>query len=787
MKHSSHSLVVATSLTLCACVIHSRASAQDYARAEQFLSWNLLRHVYHDQAAPNWFRDGDRFWYRVHTREGFQYIVVDPRVGTRVPFFDNARLAAGLALASGTSVDPKNLPFTTMELEGDEHPGLPAIIVRLADSGFRCDLATYRCAPRALPASSVRYVRSPDERWEAFVSGYNLFVRAVAGGDSIALTTDGAPGHGYGVRMPNATSVRTQFEERPALFWSSDSRRIAVFRYDERNVKHSAVVSLTSTRPVVYDYPYAMPGDSIVPMADVHVVDVKARTSVRVNFPAQPVSSRYGGGQASLYSFGGDDLIMWSATSDRIFFNHADRGPKRVRLLEANAETGESRVLVTDSSATSVIGGIDVSSATPNWRVLRNGDVIFFSERDGFAHLYRFAADGTVRNQITKGPWLEMSLLAVDEGLGKLYFTAVGREAGRHPDYRHLYSINLDGTGMTLLSPENADHAIVPSPSGRFFVDAYSRIDQPTVTVVRAADGRVVRELERTDVTDLHALGWRAGEAFTAKAQDGVTELTGVMWRPSNFDSTRVYPVIDHVYPGPLFSPADKGFHPQRDAWLSYATMGQVQALAELGFIVVEIDALGNAARPKALREVGWGAMEDNGLPDHVAVLKQLGARHRWMDMDRVGIYGYSGGGFASTAAMLQYPDFYKVAVSIAGNHQNRSYNVGWSERFEGLVRRDSATGNDSYATVQNSRLADRLKGKLLLMHGDLDDNVHPQHTMQMVDALIRANKEFDLLIVPDATHGMIFHPYVIRRTWDYFVRYLLGAEPPRDYRITSP
>jgi dipeptidyl aminopeptidase/acylaminoacyl peptidase len=767
-------------------VLPDTAPAQSYARAEQFLTWNLLRRVYHDQVAPNWFRDSSRFWYRVHTRGGFQFITVDPRAGTRAPLFDNGRLAAALARAAGTAVDPENLPFESVELDRDDSRAQAAILLGLGSAGYRCDIVAYRCDRRPPPGASARPVRSPDQRWDAYISGFNLWIRPAAGGDSIGLTADGVGNFGYGVRMPNATTIRRQLEERPALFWSRDSRRVAVFRYDERGVKRTAIVSLTPTRPVLYEYPYALPGDSTVPTADVHIVDLTTRSNRRVDYPPQPVSSRYGGGQASLYNFG-DNPIVWGPRSERITFTHVDRGPKRVRWVEADAATGRARVVFVDSSATAVSSSVDMASASPNWSVLGSGDLILFSERDGFGHLYRVRPDGTLRHQITEGPWMVMSLLAVDEAAGRIYFTAAGREAGRHPDYRHLYAANLDGTGLVLLSPENADHAITPVPRGGFFIDSYSRIDQPPVTVLRATDGRVVRELERADVAELQEIGWRPGETFTAKARDGITALTGVIWKPSDFDSTKTYPVIDHIYPGPLFSPVDKAFFPTRDPGLSYATMGQAQALAELGFIVVEIDALGNAGRPKASREAWWGNLADNGIPDHVAVLKQLGARFRWLDLDRVGIYGYSGGGFASTGALLRNPEFYRVAVSIAGNHDTRSYNYGWGERFHGLVERDSSRGVDNYETVANSRLATRLEGHLLLIHGDLDDNVHPGHTIQLVDALIKANKSFDLLIVPDANHGLTQHPYVIRRTWDYFVRHLLGLEPPRDYRIIPP
>ena len=454
--------------------------------------------------------------------------------------------------------------------------------------------------------------------------------------------------------------------------------------------------------------------------------------------------------------------------------------------MVADVAGGTPRTVTTDSAASYVVGSIDITNGAVNWKPLRSGDVVWFSERDGWAHLYHLGADGTVKHQLTSGDWVVTALVGVDETLGRVYFTARGREAGRHPEYDLLYSVGLDGTGLTLLTPEDADHAITPVPSGKYFLDSYSRVDMPAVSVLRAADGRVVKELERADITALRATGWRSGEVFRAKARDGVTEVTGVIWKPSHFDSTKTYPVIDHIYPGPLISPAPKEFFPNRLPF-SYSFMGQVQALAELGFIVVEIDALGNTGRAKALYTRAYGDLGDNGIPDHVAAIQQLGARHRWMDLSRVGIYGHSGGGFSSTDAMLRYPDFYSVAVSTAGNHDNRTYYHGWGERFQGLLVKDSARATDNYAPAANKSHVANLKGKLLLIHGDMDDNVHPAHTIALVDALVKANKRFDMFILPDATHDLTNHPYVIRRTWDYFVEHLLKGKAPADYTIAPP
>lgn len=753
----------------------SPTASVDYRRAEQMLTWNALRHITGDQVAPSFYRDSTRFWYRVMTPRGAEFVTVNPATGGRATLFDNARLAAALSRAADSAVAAGTLPpgFTFADDGRDEKH----IHLRLGKRAFACELATYSCAKTDTLPDRRRYVRSPDEQWEAFASGANLWVRRTGAKDSIQLTTDGAPSHAYGVTTRSPSQIRMMMPDVPEVTWSPDSKRLVVARVDERGVQKFHLYSSTTARPTYYEYPYALPGDSVVQMTSHYLIDVATKSSRRLEAPPQPMMS--------LYSFGGKQ-VQWGPGSDRVYFTHVTRGPKKVALMVADVAGGTPRTVTTDSAASYVVGSIDITNGAVNWKPLRSGDVVWFSERDGWAHLYHLGADGTVKHQLTSGDWVVTALVGVDETLGRVYFTARGREAGRHPEYDLLYSVGLDGTGLTLLTPEDADHAITPVPSGKYFLDSYSRVDMPAVSVLRAADGRVVKELERADITALRATGWRSGEVFRAKARDGVTEVTGVIWKPSHFDSTKTYPVIDHIYPGPLISPAPKEFFPNRLPF-SYSFMGQVQALAELGFIVVEIDALGNTGRAKALYTRAYGDLGDNGIPDHVAAIQQLGARHRWMDLSRVGIYGHSGGGFSSTDAMLRYPDFYSVAVSTAGNHDNRTYYHGWGERFQGLLVKDSARATDNYAPAANKSHVANLKGKLLLIHGDMDDNVHPAHTIALVDALVKANKRFDMFILPDATHDLTNHPYVIRRTWDYFVEHLLKGKAPADYTIAPP
>jgi dipeptidyl aminopeptidase/acylaminoacyl peptidase len=525
-------------------------------------------------------------------------------------------------------------------------------------------------------------------------------------------------------------------------------------------------VSSTTQRPRMFSQPYALPGDSVVPLPEVYVIDVARKAATKAKIAPRP-------NQMQLTGSARDSV--WGEGSDKLYVSYLTRGSKSAYLAEVDAATGESRVLARDTSKTYV----ETSQRDPmSWYVTRDGrEAIWWSERDGWAHLYRFGSDGRVINQITRGPWAVGAVQHVDEATRTIYFTARGREPGRNPYYAHLYRVGFDGAGLQLVTTEDADHRIEFAPSGRYFVDAYSGIGKPPVSVLRGADGRLVRKLEEADVTQLADIGWRAATPFTVKARDGVTDLHGVLYLPPALDSTKRYPILDNIYPGPQVGSVG--------AW-TFKGGGEAFALAELGFVVVQLDHMGTPHRSKAFHDSYYGNFADNGLPDHVTAIKQLAARYPFIDLDRVGIFGHSGGGFASTDAILRYPDFFKVAVSGAGNHDNRSYNIYWAEKYQGLMQRDTVRKTDNFEGSANATLARNLRGRLLLMHGDMDDNVHPAMTLQMVDALIKANRSFDLVIATNRPHSLN-EPYFIRRRWDYFVEHLMGATPPKDYEIVRP
>ena len=740
-----------------------------YTRAEQMLPWNTGRIAFGGVVAPQWYKDGSRFWFRNTTKTGADFLTVDPTLSVVRPLFDNARLAAAITMAADTSYDPNKLPFQTFRFAKDNEDERN-IEFRAGRKRLICDIVAYSCAASDTLPSEVPYVLSPDRNWEAYVSRYNVWVRKRGGGDSAQLTTDGIEFWSYGLGNPSPQQLLAPrlAPRRPTIRWAPDSRRLLVSRQDERGVLHMPYISYTSQRPRTFSQPYALPGDSIIPIPGAHILDRVAKSNVKISIPV-PVA------QLSITGTARDSV--WTSTSDKVLLTGITRASKGAYLWSVDATTGKSTLLARDTTKTFV----EISPPTDpaSWHVTADGqDIIWWSERDGWGHLWRMGPDGTVKNQITSGPWQVGKVVHVDDKLKQIWFTARGRESDRFIYYQAVYKIGFDGTGLTLLTPEDQNHNVDVSPSGKFMIDRMSRIEKPTEVVLRdMITGRITKALTKVDVTQLTAIGWKPAQMFTAKARDGVTDIHGVMYLPAKLDSTKKYPIISHIYPGPQVGSVG--------TW-DFKSGGEPFALAELGFIVVQIDHIGTPMRSKAFHDVYYGNFHDNGLPDHVAVLRQLAARHPFVDIERVGIFGHSGGGFASTDAMLTYPDFFKVAVSGAGNHDNRSYNIYWAEKYQGLLKKDSSGKSDNFTNAANKTYASNLKGHLMLMHGDVDDNVHPANTVQLIDELTKANKSYDLVIAPNRGHGLN-EPYFIRRRWDYFVTWLLGKVPPDNYKITPP
>lgn len=738
-------------------------SAEEYERAERLLSAATTPLVFGGAVRPAWLEDG-RFWYRTLTPAGVEFILADPARRTRTAAFDRERIAAAMSAAADTVYDPARLPMQAIEFLDDGR----AIGFQVGTTRWRCELAGNNCTSErgaGGPQAGRNVVTSPDGKRAAFIRSHNLWVRDVATGRETQLTTDGVEHFGYAT--DNAGWTRS---DRPVLLWSPDSRMIATFQHDARGVGDMHLVRTQVGHPQLESWKYPLPGDSAIFMIHRVVVHVDEPRIVRLRMEPDAHRSTL---CDHIVCRGQWVDVEWSDDSRHLAFVSSTRDHRTATLRVADPSTGAVRDVLTETVPTFFESG----NGRVNWSVLeRSNEVIWFSQRDDWGHLYLYdLATGRLKRRITSGAGNVLQVLRVDEDARTLWFTGAGFEDGRDPYFRHLYRIGLDGRNRRLLTPEDADHDVSLSPDGRWIVDSWSRPDQPPVSVLRDANGRVVLPLERADVSRLVATGWTPPIPFTVKARDGKTDLYGLMYRPSSFDSTKRYPIINHIYPGPQTgSVGTRSFVPSR---------GDTRAIAELGFIVVQIDAMGTPMRSKSFHAAYYGDMGDNGLPDQIAGMKELAERHRWIDLDRAGIYGHSGGGYAAAGAILRYPDFFKVAVSQAGNHDNRLYEDDWGEKWQGLLI-ENPDGGDSYDAQANQTYAKNLRGKLLLAHGTADNNVPPYGTMVLVDELIRENKDFDFVAFPNRRHGFGNEPYMMRKRWDYFVRHLMGAEPPKEFEF---
>jgi dipeptidyl aminopeptidase/acylaminoacyl peptidase len=750
-------------------------SAAEYAHAEKFMGYNTTPLVYHN-VRPTWLA-GDRFWYRDTGPDGSQFVIFDAVKGTRQPAFDHAKLAAALSAAAGAKFEPSKLPFESFEFSDNER----SISFSIRGRSWNCDLQAYSCAldkanttPQPDPMLARFGVRndipSPDKKRTAFIRDYNLWFRDLASGKETQLTKDGVKDFGYAT-----DNAGWSHSDRPVLLWSPDSKKIATFQQDQRGVGEMYLVDTRVGHPRLQAWKYPLPGDEVVTTIQRVIIDVDSARTVRLQMPPDQhrttlcdhLVCRGAGSWAD---------VEWSTDSAQLAFISVSRDHKQAQLRVADAATGAVRDILEEKVATQFESG----QGRTNWHYLpQSNEAIWYSERDGWGHLYLHdALTGKLKNQITTGNWLVTEVLRVDDKNRTIYFLGMGREPGRDPYFAHLYRVGFDGKNLSVLTPDDGHHDISFSHSGRYFVDVCSKPDVALVTVLRDTSGKQLFTIEKTDISRLVATGWKPPIPITVKARDGVTDLYGLMYKPTNFDSTKKYPIINHIYPGPQTgSVGSRAFSPARS---------DSQALAELGFIVVEIDGMGNPLRSKEFHDTWYGKLDDNTLPDQVAGMKELAQRYPWIDIHRAGVWGHSGGGNATAAAMFRFPDFFKVGVAEAGNHDNRNYEDDWAERYLGLLER-RPDGTTNYDTQANQNYAKNLKGHLLLAHGTMDDNVPPYETLLVVNELIKANKDFDLLLLPNRHHGFGSEPYMVRRRWDYFVRYLLGAEPPQNYEMKPP
>jgi dipeptidyl-peptidase 4 len=748
----------------------TRLTADDYARAERFLAPAATRLVSGVAGAVTWLEDG-RFWYRATTAAGAEFILVDPARRTRTSAFDHARLAQGLSTATGGQIDAARLPFTTFDLSRDGR----LITILAAGRRWQCDVTAYTCATvdttraaGALHPAPQNSVTSPDGRYAVFIRDHNLWVRDLTSSQDRPLTTDGVEDFGYATNNAGWTRNAT-----PLVAWSPDSRRVFTFQQDGRGIGRMYLVTTSVGTPSLQQWRYPLPSDSVPFRIHRVIIDIEPARVVRLQM--EPDAQR-----STIYDHIaiGNRLVdvEWYPDGSHVAFVSTARDAKEVAFRVANAATGAVRTVLRETSPTQFQSGF-VAMSRVNWRVLPAVNaVLWWSQRDNWGHLYLYdLSTGTLQRQLTSGNWNVADVVHVDERARTIYFVGVGREAGRHPYFQHFYRVGMDGRGLTLLTPENANHSISLAPDRRHFVDTWSTPTSPPATMLRRIDGQVAVRLEAADISRLTASGWKPPTPITVKARDGATDIYGLMFTPTQLDSTRRYPIVNYIYPGPWGSSVG--------SWSFSAAHSDHQALAELGFVVVAINGMGTELRSKEFLDFYYGNMGDNTIPDQIAGMRDLARQYPFIDIERAGIWGHSGGGFATASALFRHPDFFKVGVSQAGNHDNRNYVDSWSERFQGLLR--TTSGGDSYEVQANQLVASNLRGRLLLAHGAMDDNVAPYNTYLVLDALIKANKDFDLIIFPHARHGFgADNNYMMRRRWDYFVRHLMGAEPPQEYRI---
>ncbi len=739
---------------LSACSRDGRApSGRACERAERFGSPAMERLVHMARLVPHWIGKTHKFWYLREVRGGRSFVLVDGDEAEKGPAFDHARLAALLSKALHRPVDPAGLPFRSVRFL----PGGRSLTFRTGGKNWVLDLDHYSLVERtdreassprmerALPSPPVQERRggkertSPDGKWVAFVSASNIHLRSRGKKAGRALSRDGSPSDGY-----------------TSLLWFPDSKGLVAFRTvpaPEKEMFTLEVRPADSVRPRLHKQVYPLPGDPL-PVHRIRIFRVPSGRSYPVK--AGPIDWQ------------GPPAIYWESRGRFFFYVRTWRGYKRRALVRVDSLTGEAKLVIDERSRTNLPPMKAFHSFLQGGR-----RVLWASERDGWNHLYLFDGEtGRLVRQVTRGNWVVRGVQRVDGKRGEVWFSAGGMEPGRDPYFLHFYRIGLDGKRLVSLTPADGDHRIQFSPDRSLYLDRWSRVDRPPVTELRrSSDGSLVLTLEEADDRDLRAAGVPPPEPFAAPGRDGRTMIYGVIWRPSRLDPSRKYPVVEHIYAGPQDSYVPKSF---RAAW-------KEQALAELGFVVVMIDGMGTSNRSKAFQDVSYKNLADSGFPDRIAWMKAAARTRPWMDLTRVGIYGVSAGGYNAARALIDHPEFYKVAVSASGNHDHRTDKVWWNELWMGFPP------GPWYKAQSNVECAARLKGRLLLIHGLRDTNVNPfASTFQFVQALIREGKDFDLLVVPDAGHGM-GGPYGRRRMWNWFVENLLGVEPPPGFPKGGP
>ena len=647
---------------------------------------------------------------------------------------------------------------------------------------YKIDAETLEIIEEELPDEtrpSVNYLEiiSPNKKKSIYIKNYNLWIRDLTTKKTKQLTFNGYKDYGYATN--NAGWIKN---DRPVLKWSNDSKTITTFRQDSRKVGEMYLTTTNVGHPNLQKWKYALPGDENIFEIERIFINVESgkisKFKMGRDFQRSTTTDHIAGWDGTLLD------ANFSKDGKKLAFISSSRDHKEAHLQIADVNTGNIKSVYKEVSKTYFESGV----SGENWRVLFNSnEFLWYSEKDNWGHLYLHdLSNGNLKNRITSGEWLVRDVLHVDESTREIFFTGGGKEKG-NPYHIYLYKVNFDGSGLVCLTPEKGTHRINASDDWKYFTTTFSTTENSPVTLLKNRNGETLKEINRVDISELLENNWQQPIEFSVKARDNETDVYGLLYLPSFYNENHNYPVLNYIYPGPQSgSIGNYGFSVARRDF---------QALAELGFIVIGVDAMGTPGRSKSFHDAYYGNMGDNGLPDNIKAIKDLSKIYKGMDTERVGIWGHSGGGFASTRAILEYPEFYDVAVSSSGNHDNRNYEADWGEKWQGLLEYtdenidDGDTNYDfkqtNYDNQANQLLAKNLKGKLMLAHGNLDDNVPPYSTLLVVDALIKENKDFDLIIFPNKRHGYgDMNNYFTRKKWDYFVKHLKGIEPPKEFEM---
>ncbi|HPV87779.1 MAG TPA: DPP IV N-terminal domain-containing protein [Bacteroidales bacterium] len=777
----------------------------NYELAARFSRKKVDKMVFSTSVRPNWFKNSDLFWYEYKTSLGEAWYVADPVKGTHQELFDRVKLAADLTRIVKDPFDAQNLPLKELKLKDDDTFTFYVQSTEMVEKKKKDDEKNSNKKsgkePRlfffeyAWKSGTLKWLEdeekkdplprwaniSPNREYVVFSRNFDLYwmdwenfekARKDEKDSTIVehrLTTTGTRDFPFGSGSEDFYADSTELNKRTGaggLLWSPDSRHFAIIRSDETKVKDLFVINvLAEPRPKLERYKYEMPGEENIPQQSLVVFNMEDKTWKTIQtaaFKDQSLNLGYAPVEKRTMS---DEIRYrkWLGDNAGFYFYRTSRDLKRIDLCRAEIGKDTALTIIEERLNTYV-------EVRPLCLVNNGKELIHWSEKSGWGHLYLYDDKGNEKNAITSGPWHVEEILGVDEATRTLYFMACGKEAGLDPYYQHLYSVRLDGSQLKMLTPGDFHHTANMSDTRKFFVMNRSRVDVAPISELYDNTGKKLLTLQETDLSLLFQAGYVFPERFCVKAADGITNLYGVMYKPFDFDPAKKYPIITYVYPGPQVEGPGQSWS---------RSMDRLDRLAQIGFIVISVgNRGGHPNRSKWYHNFGYGNLRDYGLEDQKYAIEQLAARYPFIDLSRVGIHGHSGGGFMSSAAILQYPYFFKVAVSCAGNHENNIYNRWWSEKHHGVLEEITAKGDTTfkYSIGTNSQLAKNLKGRLLLIHGDIDNNVHPGNTLRLANTLIRANKRFDMLILPGQRHGFgDMTEYFFWRMSDYFARYLLG------------